>query len=133
MTARNYRRLQDPWWIVFLAVAVLSAGCSKKSADRRVIVTSSVAHGPVPGMRRTWGLHMMPGAVFHVEYSPDTSIVDMATVGRTLRGVSADHSIFLFENSPDLRAKLIPGRFVLCEGLDLREVDARREPPGVPR
>ncbi len=124
MTARNHRRLQDPWWIMFLAVAVLSAGCSKKSADRRVIVTSSVAHGPVPGMRRTWGLHMMPGAVFHVEYSPDTSIVDMATVGRTLRGVSADHSIFLFENSPDLRAKLIPGKFVLFEGLDLRKVDA---------
>jgi hypothetical protein len=82
------------------------------------------AKGAVPGMRKTWGLHPMPGSVFHIEYSPDTAIVDLATVGRTLRGVSADHSIFLFENAPDLRAKLIPGKFVLFEGLDLRKVDA---------
>jgi hypothetical protein len=80
----------------------------------------------VPGMRKTWALNPMeqPGTVFHVEYSPDTSIVDLATVGRALRGVSEDHRIFLFEDSPELRAKLIPGKFVLFQGLDLRKVDA---------
>lgn len=119
-------RLHKLSWMVPIALALLLAGCSKKSASSGSAATlgTSAAHGPVPGMRRTWGLHMMPGAVFHVEYSPDTSIVNMAVVGRTLRGVSADHSIFLFENSPDLRAKLVPGKFVLFEGLDLRKVDA---------
>ncbi|HLV94208.1 MAG TPA: hypothetical protein VKS44_03370 [Candidatus Acidoferrales bacterium] len=77
-------------------------------------------------MRKTWALHPVeqPGTVFHVEYSPNTSIVDLATVGRTLRGVSEDHRLFLFVDSPELRAKLIPGKFVLFEGLDLRKVDA---------
>lgn len=80
----------------------------------------------IPGLRQTWGLHPaeQPGSVFHVEYSPNTSVVDVATVGRTLRGVSEDHSIFLFQDSPELRSKLIPGKFVLFEGLDLRKVDA---------
>jgi hypothetical protein len=80
----------------------------------------------IPGLRQTWGLRPQdqPGSVFHVEYSPNTSVVDMATVGRTFRGVSEDHSIFLFEDSRELRSKLIPGKFVLFEGLDLRKVDA---------
>lgn len=80
----------------------------------------------VPGMRKDLAVQPIeqPGSVFHVEYSPDTSIVDLATVGRTLRGVSADHRIFLFADSPELRAKLIPGKFVLFQGLDLRKVDA---------
>ena len=80
----------------------------------------------VPGIRKSPGLRVLnqPGSVFHVEYSDRTSVVDMATVGRTLRGVSEDHSIFLFEDSPALRAKLIPGNFVLFQGLDLRKVDA---------
>ena len=107
-------------------VLCLVSGCSKKGAAMSGSVGSgtSTAHGTVPGMRKAWGLHAMPGSVFHVEYSPDTSIVDLATVGRALRGVSEDHSIFLFEDSPELRAKLVPGKFVLFEGLDLRKVDA---------
>ena len=128
--ARIHHRFCRLACILPLGLALCFAGCAKKKADAGagVSVGSSSVHGPVagmvPGMRKTWGLRMMPGAVFHVEYSPDTSIVDMATVGRTLRGISADHSIFLFENAPELRAKLVPGKFVLFEGLDLRKVDA---------
>ncbi len=79
-----------------------------------------------PGVRKTWGLRVadQPGTVFHVEYSDRTSVVDFATVARTLRGVSQDRRIFIFEDSPDLRRKLIPGNFVLFQGLDLRKVDA---------
>lgn len=115
---------------LLLATAFLSAvwlsACAKKGANGSSSSGggNSDIRGLVPGMRKTWGLHALPGSVFHVEYSPDTSIVDLATVGRTLRGVSADHRIFLFEDSPELRAKLIPGKFVLFEGLDLRKVDA---------
>jgi hypothetical protein len=79
-----------------------------------------------PGVRNAPVLHPLsqPGSEFHVEYSPDTTVVDMAMVGRSLRGVSQDHSIFLFEDSPELRARLIPGKHVLFQGLDLRKVDA---------
>ena len=88
--------------------------------------SAALSTAGVPGLRQTWGLHPMdqPGSVSHVEFSPNTLIVDRATVGRTLRGVSDDQSIFLFEDSPELRSKLVPGKFVLFEGLDLRKVDA---------
>ena len=116
---------------VFLSFAL--AGC--KSDHGKQAQSASAAVGDsgtatnlsdVPGIRKIPGLRVLdqPGSVFHVEYSDRTSVVDMATVGRTLRGVSEDHSIFLFEDSPALRAKLIPGNFVLFQGLDLRKVDA---------
>lgn len=118
-----------------LAICTVLAGtltsCHRSSAAGTGTTSAGAAaetHGVrwVPGMRKTWALHPVEqaGTVFHVEYSPDTSIVDLTTVGRTLRGVSADHRIFLFADSPELRAKLIPGKFVLFQGLDLRKVDA---------
>jgi hypothetical protein len=84
------------------------------------------ATGPIPGLRKTWGIPVMnqPGAIFHVEYSPNTAIVDLKTVAQALRGVSDDRQIFLFQDSPALREKLVPGKCVLFEGLDLRKVDA---------
>jgi hypothetical protein len=84
------------------------------------------ATGPIPGLRKTWGIPVMnqPGTIFHIEYSPNTAIVDLKTVAKALRGVSDDRQIFLFEDSPALRQKLVPGKCVLFEGLDLRKVDA---------
>lgn len=96
-----------------------SQGGSPQGASVQSLATT-------PGIRKTWGLRVkdQPGTVFHVEYSDRTSVVDFATVARTLRGVSQDHRIFIFEDSPQLRSKLIPGNFVLFQGLDLRKVDA---------
>jgi hypothetical protein len=73
-----------------------------------------------------WALHVMnqPGTVFHVEYSDKTTVVDRQTVSQSLRGFSEDHTIFLFKDSPALRQKLVPGKFALFEGLDLRKVAA---------
>jgi hypothetical protein len=127
---RQVRFHRPARWALLLVLPILFTGCSKKGTQNGSSAASGGASaapgGTVPGMRKTWALRPMsePGSVFHVEYSPDTYKVDMATVGRTLRGVSADHRIFLFEDSPELRAKLIPGKFVLFEGLDLRKVDA---------
>lgn len=113
------------------AFLISGTGCSKKSGTGSSAMSanssSHAAQTPARGgMRKTWGLHVLdqPGSTFHVEYSDKTTIVDMATVSRALRGVTEDHSIFLFEDSPELRAKLIPGKYVLFEGLDLRKVDA---------
>lgn len=115
--------------VLVLCIASTLVSCNRsgpRSAGTQTAAPGAATQGVrwVPGMRKTWALHPQPGAVFHVEYSPNTSIVDLATVGRTLRGVSEDRRIFLFADSPELRAKLIPGKFVLFEGLDLRKVDA---------
>jgi hypothetical protein len=121
--------------VAAFALLSLMPGCSKSKHGATVAPSSDTAStipsatstsGGVPGMRKTWGLRVLnqPGATFHVEYSDKTNIVDMATVGRTLRGVTEDRSIFLFEDSPELQQKLVPGKYVLFEGLDLRKVDA---------
>lgn len=122
--------------VVGAALLVSFFGCSKKQTETTTVApTAKTASsgsipvpnaGSVPGMRKTWGLHVLnqPGSVFNVEYSDKTNIVDMATVGRTFRGVTEDHRIFLFVDSPELRQKLVPGKYVLFEGLDLRKVDA---------
>lgn len=124
-------RIESLTAVVVLCIAPALASCSRsrsRNTSTRVAGSGAVIQGVrwVPGMRKTWALQPLeqPGTVFHVEYSPNTSVVDLATVGRTLRGVSEDHRIFIFADSPELRAKLIPGKFVLFQGLDLRKVDA---------
>jgi hypothetical protein len=123
--------------LAFVILVPLLAGCSRskpgtatQEAGQAESGNQSTGPSPfagaIPGMRKTWGLKVMnrPGNVLHVQYSDNTMIVDLPTVARTLRGVSADHSIFLFQDSPALRQKLVPGKFVLFQGLDLRKVDA---------
>lgn len=104
-------------------------GCKHDRSDPAARIPAQAASKPLPtgpGINNAPALRVLnqPGSVFHVEYSDKTAVVDMATVARTLRGVSEDRRIFLFEDSPQLRAKLIPGQFVLFQGLDLRKVDA---------
>lgn len=112
---------------------LLTTNCSKKKSDPVMAAAASGtsgkqshAAGEVPGVHKGWGLNVMdqPGTVFQLEYSDKTSIVDMETVARTFRGVTEDHRIFVFVDSPELRQRLIPGNYVLLEGLDLRKVDA---------
>ncbi|MBV9182304.1 MAG: hypothetical protein JO356_13420, partial [Acidobacteria bacterium] len=119
------------YWAALCAggVLLILGGCSKKEAESNRVSAPGTAGSKMPagnGLRKTWGLRVKdrPGTVFHVEYSDKTNVVDMQTVARTFRGVSEDHSIFIFEDSPELRQKLVPGKFVLFEGLDLRKVDA---------
>ncbi len=125
---------RSAWFVALLSVGIFLlalAACNKNKSGAAPTTQNhdesrSQSAAGIPGLHETWGLRPMdqPGSVFHVEYSPNTSIVDRATVGRTLRGVSEDRSIFLFEDSPELRSNLVPGKFVLFEGLDLRKVDA---------
>jgi hypothetical protein len=119
--------------VVLASLLLLTTNCSKKKSDPVMAAApqgttgmQSQAAGEVLGLRKTWGIHMMdqPGTIFQVEYSDKTSIVDMETVARTFRGVTEDHRIFVFVDSPELRQKLIPGNYVLFEGLDLRKVEA---------
>src|SRR5437879_737605 len=109
--------------------AIVLCGCKRDRGGAGAPTQAQAAGKPLPagpGIHNGPALRVLnrPGSAFHVEYSDRTAIVDMATVARTLRGISDDHRIFLFEDSPELRAKLIPGQFALFQGLDLRKVDA---------
>jgi hypothetical protein len=103
-------------------VLALFTSCSRKSSGTLGLESPSAAGAASGG----WALHVMnqPGNVFRVEYSDKTVVIDQQTVSQALRGFSEDHTIFLFKDSPSLRQKLAPGKFVLLEGLDLRKVDA---------
>jgi hypothetical protein len=121
MSQRNPQR--EVWLPGILRVAllvvlvVLAAGCSK---------TPSQSSATPRALPNTWGIKVMnrPGTVFHVEYSDQTNVIDRQTVAKELRGFSDDHSIFFFQDSPEMRQKMAPGKIVLMEGLDLRKVDA---------
>lgn len=116
---------------VYLLILPACSSWSRNKSGTAASTSSQAGSGSqiragIPGLRKTWRLNVMnqPGTIVHVEYSDNTSIVDLPTVARTLRGVTADHRIFLFQDSPELRQKLVPGKFVLFQGLDLRKVDA---------
>jgi hypothetical protein len=114
-------------WVALAVLPLPLVSCNKsKSSDTASTANQTHSTQATPGPGKTWGLQVMnqPGTLVHVEYSDKTFIVDRATVARALRGVTEDHRIFLFEDSPELRQKLVPGKFVLFEGLDLRKVDA---------
>ena len=132
MPSRRKRWIERSTALLAIGVCLLAlAACNRNKSGAAATSSShdenrSQSPAAIPGLRKTWGIHVMnqPGTVFHVEYSDNTSIVDLSTVARALRGVSEDHRIFLFQDSPELRRKLVPGKFVLFQGLDLRKVDA---------
>ncbi len=125
------RNLRVTASLVACVFALTLVGCSKNSSgpespgSARQELAGRLA-GPIPEYHASRGLRVAdrPGNIFRVQYSDNTSTVDLPTVARALRGVSADHQIFLFQDSPALRQKLVPGKCVLFEGLDLRKVDA---------
>lgn len=132
------RLRKDEQWarlgtLVSLAGLMAGRGGNKKAgmaaapeADASRNANAGRAAGSLPGMRKTWGIHVgnQPGTVFQVVYSDRSNVVDEATVARTLMGVSADRSIFLSQDSPELKSKLVPGKLVVFQGLDLRKGDA---------
>lgn len=110
--------------LVAASALLVCVGCSKKAAN--ATSQGSAASEGSAALPNTWGIQVMnrPGTIFHVEYSDQTNILDRQTVAKALRGFSDDHRIFFFQDSPEMRQKLAPGKIVLMEGLDLRKVDA---------
>jgi len=110
--------------MVGIALLFLLPGCSKKSPG--TLGVGSRSSSATAAINGGWALHVLnqPGTVFRVEYSDKTNVVPRQIVSDSLRGFSEDHTIFLFKDSPALREKLVPGKFALLEGLDLRKVDA---------
>lgn len=73
---------------------------------------------------RARDLSKVPGTVFQVTYSENTVVMDYATMQRTLRAISDDHSRFLFDSTDETVRKLAPGKILFLKTLTLRKVVA---------
>ena len=69
-------------------------------------------------------LSKQPGSRYQVTYASDVIRIPAATVKRGLIGVNRDHDIYMFNDSPELRSKLVPGAVVLFEGASFKKVQA---------
>jgi len=106
-----------------MAFIVVLGGCSRKPAG----LESAPAYAPKgSGGVAAWGIDLSsaPGTKFQATFADGVVQIDAATVRRTLRGVTRDHDILFFENVPELRDKLVPGKVVLFQGFTFKRVQA---------
>jgi hypothetical protein len=95
--------------------------CSQKTPTGTSAANSDSASAPSD----TPSLFYVPkGAVFDVKYTDNTVRIDLATVRKTLRSVSEDARVFVFEASDSKVADLQPGKVMFLEHLGARRVVA---------
>ena len=63
-----------------------------------------------------------PGAVFEHTYTSNTVSIDFPTVGKTLRSVSPDGRVFIFDASDPRIDQLAPGKVLFMEHLGARRI-----------
>lgn len=108
---------------MLMAMILVLGGCTRKPAGlESATASASKGSGNVAG----WGIDLTsaPGTKFQATFADGVVQVDAGTVGRTLKGVTRDHNILFFENLPELRDKLAPGKLVFFEGLTFKRVQA---------
>jgi len=96
------------------AVLVLFTSCTKQE------VTEIRGGGPLPGPFHD--LREVPGTVFDVTYAPNTVRIDLETVRRTLRSVSTDGDVFVFDDSDPRLHSLAEGQVMFLENLAVRKI-----------
>jgi hypothetical protein len=64
-----------------------------------------------------------PGAVFEATYTPNTIRIDFPTVKKSLRSVSDDARVFIFDASDSRIRELAKGKVMFLEHLGVRKVD----------
>src|SRR5579872_79312 len=114
---------QSAGTMVLMALIVVLGGCSRKPAG----LESATASAPKgSGDVAVWGIDLSsaPGTKFQATLADGVVQIDAGTVKRTLRGVTRDHDILFFENVPELRDKLVPGKVVFFQGFTFKRVQA---------
>src|SRR5258707_6694243 len=90
------------------AFALLMCSCRRQS---------TVTQGAVEPVDLT----ALPGNTFEVTYNNHTVIMDAPSVRKTLRSVSKNGNVLVFDSSPEIQ-KLEPGSVLLMQGLALRKI-----------
>jgi hypothetical protein len=115
-----------PWkilWLLPLTVFALSCSCARKpqvSEQKEQRAATGYA------MSGSWGIDVakLPGTRFQATFQDNVVRIDADTVKRTARGVNKSHDIFFFDNVPELREKVVPGKVVLFEGFTFKRIQA---------
>src|SRR5436305_8233827 len=109
---------------VLAALLCRATGCNRQHPGAGPSATSAMGSGG--RINAAWGIDLInaPGTTFQATLADGVERIDAGTVNRTIKGVTRDHDIFIFENVPELRNKLAPGKVVLFEGLAFNRIQA---------
>jgi hypothetical protein len=116
---------------VFGALVVISlvllSGCSSGTKSVETGGSSGGPSGGGAGQGAVPGggpgkFYTPPGAVFQATYTPNTVRLDYPTVEKTLRSVSPDGRVFIFDDSDPRIGQLAPGKVMFLEHLGARRV-----------
>ncbi len=109
---------------VLMSLMCVAFGCRKSAEAVKNMVGGADAAGT--SIHPAWGIDLTnaPGTKFQATYADGVERIDAETVKRTIRGVTRDHDIFFFENVPEVRNRLAPGKVVLFEGLTFKRIQA---------
>jgi hypothetical protein len=115
-----------PWktfWLVPLTMFALSCSCARKPEVVEQAQQKASTTSPMSG---SWGIDLakLPGTRFQATLQDGVVRIDAETVKRTARGVNKSHDIYFFDNVPELRDKLAPGKVVLFEGFTFKRIQA---------
>ena len=113
MSRKRKSTWKDVSWTLVTAVVMLTVVSCKKAAPP--------AAQSAAGSLATVDLMTIPGTVFNVTYNDHTVMVDEATVRKTLRSVSTNGNVLVFDPSPQIQ-KLGPGSVLFMQGLAVRKV-----------
>src|SRR6202000_39663 len=72
-------------------------------------------------------LSKQPDTRYQVTYADGVVLIPADQRGQSLIGANREHDIYIFQNDPELRAKLQPGKVVLFEGLSAKKIQAIAE------
>jgi hypothetical protein len=96
------------------------------SSGRKNLPASSSEGGPSGGSAALGGgpaqFYTPPGAVFEATYTANTVRLDFPTVQRTLRSVSPDARVFIFDASDPRLNELARGKVLFLEHLGVRRI-----------
>ena len=93
-------------------------GCKPKAASLAQAGRTTASGTPI----QFRDLSKMPGTVFDVTYTPNTVRIDLPTVQRTLKSVSEDAKVFLFDASDPRISQLKQGQIMFLEHIGVRRV-----------
>ncbi|HEU5403852.1 MAG TPA: hypothetical protein VFU86_21025 [Terriglobales bacterium] len=107
--------------VLVVSLMCVAAGC-RKSAE----MSPNAVGAAGASIHPAWGIDLTnaPGTKFQATFADGVERIDADTVKRTIKGVTRDHSIFFFQNVPEVRDKLAPGKVVLFEGLTFKRIQA---------
>lgn len=124
---------------VFLLVL---GGCQRKESQQTANSTPGRASSSSSATRPFHDLREIPGTVFDVSYTPATVRINEASWHSSLKSISSDGTVFVFDNPEDRIKSLGAGSVLFLENLSVRKVVAtstqdghfavKTKPAGIP-